>query len=350
MIARIRSSIVAISFIAIILHLNLFWSEIDILSHRTKRNKYDEILRDQEETSPDTAITFRKTDSQNISIDEQLFSIDSIKAKESQQANVTRFGDDRSTMLLPLQNFIFIKLQKVGGTTLKSILIRHAYERGLILGGRHAANSSAPCNLFAQHTSLPAYLQNPVVQLPAAFLTLLRDPLEHMASAFYWNIQQFGFHRELPANLSAAHHTALLNYAHLHANSSRRGRRRRPWPEPGMTAEAPSEAAEVPSAHVPEYWQQWEWFTEELDEANGPAAAARRLRELEFEVGFVEVAAPPPPCMTFWPPLRSVRRVLIHLCARMSPSAVLCPNQACPDHQGQQSRPSSRAEEGLDRA
>ena len=177
------------------------------------------------------------------------------------------------------RNFVFIKLLKIGGSTLKSILIRHAREHGLVLGGRHAANASAPCNLFAQHATLPAYLRSPVVTPPAVFLALLRSPLDHMASFFYWNAQ--AFLADPPGNLSAAHRDALLAYARLNADADD-GRRRRPaWPEHGP-APAPGPGALV-------YRQQWEWFAEEQDAAAGVAAAGRRLAELNFTFGFVEV-------------------------------------------------------------
>ena len=127
------------------------------------------------------------------------------------------------------QYIIFIRLQKVGSSTLRNVLFRYAREHGLPTGSDAVA---AGLGIFAEHSTLPAHLaaaraaaaaagRRATTAAPPLFLALLRAPLAHAASFFYWNWHDRDFRREAPGNFSARH----LEYLWIYARQAREGGR-----------------------------------------------------------------------------------------------------------------------------
>ncbi len=185
-------------------------------------------------------------------------------------------------------NIVFIKLHKVGGSTLRSVLTRYAREYGLHVAGSSASMTS---HIFAEHKPLPDYLRRPLVPDPI-FITLLRSPLEHACSYFYWNWHDQRFRRDTPGNFSRRHLRFLAVF------SRQNGTRisfidRRPFPkvhhQPGTKAAAPGAKGARDNRTTVDlvYKRQWEWF------ADSPAAALRQLAALNFSLGFSEASPPP---------------------------------------------------------
>jgi hypothetical protein len=121
--------------------------------------------------------------------------------QSTRETNATR--TNRTT------NIVFIKLHKVGGSTLRTILTRYARENRLNVAG---FNASLTSHIFADHKPLPDYLRRPLVRDPI-YITLLRSPLEHACSFFYWNWHDQHFRIEPPGNFSRRHlyHLAIFS-------------------------------------------------------------------------------------------------------------------------------------------
>jgi hypothetical protein len=171
-------------------------------------------------------------------------------------------------------NIVFIKLMKVGGTTLQSILFRYAQEMQLSVADLRDRLPTRR-NLFAQHLTLQKYLSNPVVVNPV-FITLLRNPLEHACSLFYWNWNANGygkqFRREARGNFSAEHLHFLSIFTRQNSSN--------------VFVEHAGKAINLTYKH------QWEWF------ASTPDQAIDKLITLNFSIGFMEVSALQPSFIT----------------------------------------------------
>jgi hypothetical protein len=165
------------------------------------------------------------------------------------------------------QNIVFIKLMKVGGTTLQSILFRYAQELQLSVADLRDRFPTKR-NLFAQHLTLQKYLRNPVVVKPV-FITLLRNPLEHACSLFYWNWNTNGygkqFRREARGNFSAEHLHFLSIFTRQNASN--------------VFVQHAGKAINLTYKH------QWEWF------GSTPDQAIDNLVTMNFTVGFMEVSS-----------------------------------------------------------
>jgi hypothetical protein len=87
----------------------------------------------------------------------------------------------------PVQRIVFIKLMKVGGTTLQGILWRFAREHGLTLAVNR--NPRAPSDILAHHMKLQDYIRYQNVEDPV-YIAMFRQPLSHAVSMFYWKCQE----------------------------------------------------------------------------------------------------------------------------------------------------------------
>jgi hypothetical protein len=168
------------------------------------------------------------------------------------------------------KNVVFIKLQKVGGSTLKSILQRYASENGLDLASPKDKRLSRR-HVFAHHSTLQAFLKKPIVKDPS-FITLLRNPLDHACSFFYWNWHTKKFRLEPSGNFSASHLEYLSIYAHQQKTQIR--------------DKSTGENTNLT------FMRQWEWY------AQSPDLAIDAFVRLNFTIGFMEVC-----CFTIVPEL-----------------------------------------------
>ncbi len=158
-------------------------------------------------------------------------------------------------------NIVFIKLHKVGGSTFQSVLHRFARENSLSIASIRDRWPTTR-HIFAHHSTLQDFLHNPVVPR-AVFLTLLRNPLDHACSCFYWNWNGKQFRRETPGNFSADH----LHFLSVYSRQNK-------------TAVVDDRSRKVINLT---YTRQWNWF------ANSSMEAIPVLGELNFTIGFMEV-------------------------------------------------------------
>jgi hypothetical protein len=117
-------------------------------------------------------------------------------------------------------------------------------------------------NVFAHHSTLQDFLRNPVVPHPVYF-TLLRNPLDHACSCFYWNWNGKQFRRETPGNFSSEH----LHFLSVYSRQNR-------------TAVIDDRNQKIINLT---YTRQWNWF------ANSSMQAIDILSKLNFTIGFMEV-------------------------------------------------------------
>ena len=162
------------------------------------------------------------------------------------------------------QGVVFIKLHKVGGSTLQSILYRYAKENRLSIA---SAQDELPKkrHVLAHHLTLQSFLQNPVVVNPV-YLTLLRNPLDHACSLFYWNWKRDQFRKEKSGNFSVTH----LNFLRRYSQQNRTD----------ITDNSTQKFVNL------SYTRQWEWFSASLD------GALESLVKFNFTIGFKEVKSP----------------------------------------------------------
>jgi hypothetical protein len=168
----------------------------------------------------------------------------------------------KSDVYVEPSKVVFIKLQKIGGSTLQSILYRYANEHRLAAANPEG-NVSEKVNIVAHHITLQKYLQTGMVDNPV-FLTLMRNPLDHACSSFYWNWSGKHFRREQPGNFSAEHLLYLSMYS---VQNGTKVYDRKLQKELNL-----------------KYVGQWEWFS-----SSSPLEALDSLIRLKFSVGFMEV-------------------------------------------------------------
>ena len=160
-----------------------------------------------------------------------------------------------------LANIVFVKLHKVGGSTLQSILYRYATEYRLRIA-RTNKQVSEKWDVLAHHITLQKYLQIRSID-NQVFVTLLRNPLDHACSLFYWNWNGKQFRREMVGNFTTAHILYLSRYSRQNRTEVFDDQTKK---ELNLT-----------------YTRQWEWFS-----SSSPQEALESLIRLNFSVGFME--------------------------------------------------------------
>jgi hypothetical protein len=184
------------------------------------------------------------------------------KRSSREKSGLRRQNNSLSTRSL-ITNIVFIKLHKVGGSTFQSVLHRYAREN-LLSTANIKDKWPTKRHIFAHHSTLQEYQQNPIVQNPV-FLTLLRNPLDHACSCFYWNWNGKQFRRETTGNFSPDHLHYLSVYSRQNGTSVVDDRNQKIV---NLT-----------------YTRQWKWF------ANSSMDAIAVFGRLNFTIGFMEVKA-----------------------------------------------------------